>query len=85
MATSLLDVCGLAQAAAPSASGGAYNFTVNVTVASASILNIGPNDQIQFSDETSAYENSQSTLSFDSGSGHERASSARGHRGNHYR
>lgn len=56
MTTSLLAMCGLAQAAAPRASGGAYDFTVNVSVDSVPILNIGPNDQVQFSDETSAYE-----------------------------
>ncbi len=66
---SILLVAAGATAAAPRTSGHSYDSTANVSVASVPVLAVGSNDEVQFADKTSAYENSQSTESFDSGSG----------------
>lgn len=68
-AVALLTCCATALGATPTASGQAYDFNIQISVASVSVLNIGPVDQVQFSDLASAYENAQNVLSFDSGGG----------------
>lgn len=56
-----------ALAAAPTASGMAYDLNVNVSVAGNSILAITPVDQVQFANQAVAYADQQTTPSFDSG------------------
>lgn len=56
-----------ALAAAPTASGMAYDLNVNVSVAGNSILAITPVDQVQFANQAAAYADQQTTPSFDSG------------------
>lgn len=64
-----LGCCATVLAAAPTASGRSYDFGVQISVASIQILNVGPQDQVQFTNLATAYEDDQNSVSFDSGSG----------------
>jgi len=58
-----------AHAAAPTASGKAFDFSIQISVAGINVLNQAPVDQVQFTDMSAPYNNVMQTGSFDSGPG----------------
>jgi len=60
---------GSALATVPTASGTAFDLNVQVSIVGASILNITPVDQVQFTNLATAYVDEKTTPSFDSGAG----------------